>query len=68
MPFYGYDPWDEQYFAEVNERVNVVIPCSDYTAYTAHAGFEWLHDRLQLSRCQSITAYPHGIEPHELPV
>lgn len=68
MPFHGHDPWDEQYFTAINESLDIDVPCSDHTAYTAYPGFEWLYDRLQICHRQGVRAYPHGIEPAQLPV
>lgn len=45
-----------------------IIPVQDIYAYPLYPQYQWLYNKLILSRLQGLDAQPHGITPHSFPV
>lgn len=66
--FVGYDSWVEQYFKDIDSPEDVVINCSDTSAWKNNPDYNWVYNKLELCKSQGIEAGPHGVRPQFEPV
>lgn len=66
--FVGYEPWVEQYFKNIETSDKNIVSCGDYDAWKRYPDFNWVYNKLELSRSQDIDAAPHGVVPSFEPI
>lgn len=62
------EPWEEQLFADVQDRCDLLIPVSDEIAYVHYPQHCWVYNKIKICETQRIEAYPHGVQPTKYPI
>ncbi len=44
--FIGYDPWEEQYFEDVESSDDLIICCGDQDAWRHYPKHNWIYNKV----------------------
>ena len=66
--FIGYEPWEEQYFDNIESVDDLIICCGDQDAWRHYPNYNWVYNKVRLCETQKIVACPHGVIPLNFPI